>query len=87
MEYAHALLFECPRCARPVPLLLLLPELWPDSELDVRTFTLRCPDPTCGWRGDIRGSSTVKRDLIQWPHRRTPVPQSESRGGAVAANR
>lgn len=85
MEYAHDLLFECPRCSRPVPLLLLLPEMWPDSELDLRTFTLRCPDPLCGWKGDLRGTRTVKRTLVQWPQRRPPGPTREMGPGMASA--
>ncbi len=74
MEYVHTAIFGCPKCHRPIPVVMLIPEIWPDEELDQRKFSLRCEDPRCGWKGELPGTQMVSRDRVEWPYRREPVP-------------
>ncbi len=69
MEYVHTAIFGCPKCHRPIPLVMLIPEIWPDEELDNHKFSLRCEDPCCGWKGELPGTKMVERGRTPWPYR------------------
>ena len=66
-QFAHVLLFACPRCGRPLASACVNAKMTLE-DADAHWFNPHCP---CGWTGDVTGLSAIKHWVQAWPN---PLP-------------
>jgi hypothetical protein len=62
-QYAHVLLFACPRCDRPLSATCLSDQ----RNLEGAEGTWFSPHCHCGWTGDLAGVTAMKHWVEPWP--------------------
>jgi hypothetical protein len=62
-QYAHVLLFACPRCDRPLSATCLSDQ----RNLEGAEGTWFSPHCHCGWTGDVAGVTAMKHWVEPWP--------------------
>ena len=66
---AHVLIFECPNCGRPIPLIRLDERIsYPDNETATEYSPVLCLGDDCHWSGDCLAVTAEQRWDIDWPH-------------------
>ena len=61
-QYAHVLLFACPRCGRPLASACFNTKTSLE-DADAHWFNPHCH---CGWTGDVSGVSAIKHWVAPW---------------------
>ena len=70
---AHVLLFKCPKCRRPIPLVMStaspLDGGYSLEEAKGRTWELACLERShCGWAGSQVGAESKEAFTVPWPY-------------------
>jgi hypothetical protein len=66
---AHILVFECPNCGRPMPIVRLDEGVsYPNLEQEVERVDLGCFEADCGWTGTFATGAARQRRTVEWPH-------------------
>ena len=71
-QYAHVLLFACPRCGLPLAATAINARKNPEIA-EAKRFNLPCQ---CGWTGEIAGVTAVKHWVEPWS-RGNPIEPGE----------
>jgi hypothetical protein len=66
---AHVLIFECPNCGRPIPLIHLDERIsYPDNETANDQAPILCLGNDCHWSGHCLAAAAKQRWDVGWPH-------------------
>jgi hypothetical protein len=71
-QYAHVLLFACPRCNRPLSSTCVSS----NKNLEIAEAKWFTPHCHCGWSGDVAGITAVQHWVERW-HRGLPINAGE----------
>ena len=61
-EFAHALLFKCPKCDQPIPTVRRSKDM-SREQIDPLLFELGC---NCGWSGRLTGLVAIRHSVEPW---------------------
>jgi hypothetical protein len=71
---AHVMLFECPNCGRPIPLVRLdRASSYPNAETMTDATRVQCLSEDCQWSDKILVVSHKHRWTVGWPHLKRPT--------------
>jgi hypothetical protein len=75
---AHVLIFECPKCGRPMPLIRLDQSTeFPDKSTAIESLNVACAGWECRWSGTMVAALCKHHWTVSWSHAHSPAPYKQ----------